>query len=152
MIKARSKPSRVAHGNDHLFLPLISQAFSLLFQFCQLGCNHTRTSQQIEGCTLCVVDLPGNRGCEPQTSFGIVRTQRLPYGVLVIRPERRLIEEFDENSGFRLEDGIHTLGRHLRPLRDCFDGHSGIAGALQELPGGFNDAAPRVARLALANQ
>jgi hypothetical protein len=51
VVKSRSKPAGCAQGNDHLFLPLIAQAFSLLFQFRQLGRNHARTSQQIEGCS-----------------------------------------------------------------------------------------------------
>jgi hypothetical protein len=44
------------------------------------------------------------------------------------------------------------LGRYLGPLRDRFDGHSGIAFALQKLPRSFDDAAPSVLGLALANQ
>jgi hypothetical protein len=62
VIKLWSKPSRIAQRNDHPFLPLIAQAFSLFFQFCQLGRYHTRASQQIERCTLHVMDLPGNGG------------------------------------------------------------------------------------------
>jgi hypothetical protein len=37
-------------------------------------------------------------------------------------------------------------------LGDCLDRHSGIAFALQEIPGGFDDASARVVCLALANQ
>jgi hypothetical protein len=38
------------------------------------------------------------------------------------------------------------------PLRDRLDRHSGIAFALQELQGGFDDASAGVACLAPANQ
>ena len=151
-IKRRPQPSCFAQGNDHLFLPLIAQAFPLLFQFCQFGRNHAGASQQIERCALRVVNLPGKAGGEPQTSFRFARAQRLAYGVLVIGPKGRQIKKLRENSRLRLEEGIHALGRHLRPPRDGFDGHSGIAFALQEPPGGFDDAPAGVARLALPNQ
>ena len=95
MIKPRSKPSRVAQQVDHGFLPLVPDAFSLLFQFCQLGCHHTRTSQQIEGCTLRVMDLPGDPGREPQTGLGVARAQCLPHHLLVIGAEGGLIEKPD---------------------------------------------------------
>ncbi len=98
------------------------------------------------------MDLPGNASREPQTNFRVARAQCLPDGVLVIGPKCGLIEKFDEDSRLRLEEGIHALSRYLRPPRDRVDGHSGVAFPLQELPGGFDDAAPGVACLALANQ
>src|SRR5207244_13457267 len=101
--------------------------------------------------TLCAADLPGNAGRKPQAGFRISRTQCLPDDLLIVRPKRGLIEKRDQDSGLRLEDGIHALGRYLRPLRDRFDGHSGITFTLQELPGGLDDAPTGVARLAQTN-
>src|SRR5258708_14117432 len=86
------------------------------------------------------MDLPGDAGCEPQTSFGIARAHRLPYGVLVLLPKRGLIEKFCENSRLRFEKGIYALCGDPRPLRDSFDGHSVITLAPQELPRGLDDA------------
>ena len=111
MIKFRSKPSGIAQRNDHLFLPFVAQAFSPLFQFCQCRGDHTRPSQQIEGCTLSVVDLSGNRGREPQTGFGITCAQGFLYGLVVIGAKSGLIEKFDKDSGLRLEDGAETSAR-----------------------------------------
>src|SRR6266478_7070279 len=98
VIKRWSKPSRIAQGSDHSFLPLIAQAFSLPFQFCQLRCHHTRAAQQIECCTLRVVDLPGNRGSEPQPGFGVTRAQCFLYRVLIIGTKSSLIEKVSEYS------------------------------------------------------
>jgi hypothetical protein len=84
VIEPGLKTPCVAQGNNHPFLSLIAQAFSLLLQFCQLGCNHTRTSQQIEGCTLRVMNLPGNGGRQPQSCFGITRAQGFFYRFLVV--------------------------------------------------------------------
>jgi hypothetical protein len=53
----------------------------------QPSCNHTRTAQQIERCTLCLVDLPRNTGREPQTGFGGACAQCLPHKILVIGPK-----------------------------------------------------------------
>src|SRR5437867_2185531 len=106
---------------------LIAQALALVFEFRQFRCNYTRTAQQIERCTLRLVDLPRNTGREPQTGFGVACTQCLAHKILVIPPKGGVIQKFYENSGLGLENGIPALGRYLRPLRDGFDGHSGIA-------------------------
>jgi len=75
VVKFRPKPACVAQGSDHPFLSLIAQAFALAFQSCQFGRNHARTSQQIEGCALRIVNLSGDRGREPQPGFRIPRAQ-----------------------------------------------------------------------------
>ena len=98
------------------------------------------------------MDPPGNGGRQPQTSFGVSRGHRPSYGVVVVGPERGLIEKRKENTRLRFEDGIHALGGDLGPPRDRFDRHSGVALALQELPSGFDDSDTRIACLALANQ
>src|SRR5258708_28209617 len=98
------------------------------------------------------MDLPRDAGCEAQTSFGIARAHRLPYGVLVLLPKCGLIEKFRENSRLRLEKGIYALCGHVRPLRDSFDGHSIITLAPQELPGGLDDASAGITRPTLAQR
>jgi hypothetical protein len=97
------------------------------------------------------MDLPGDVGGEPQAGFGVTVAPGLQDDVLIDGSKAGLIEKFNEDSLLRLEDGIHALGRYLRPLRDRLDGHSGIAFALQEPQGGFDDASAGVACLALAN-
>src|SRR5258708_3052156 len=152
VIKLWPKRTRVTHGNDHSFLSLIAETFSLLFQFCQFGRNHARTPQQIEGCTLRIVDLPGDGSGKPQTRLRVPRAQCLSHGVFIIRAKSGLVEKLSENSCLRLEDGVHAWGRDLRPLPDRLDGHSRIAFALQQLSGSLDDANAGVAGLTLSNQ
>jgi hypothetical protein len=152
VIESRQKPCRVAKRDDHDLLPLIPQALSLSFQFREFRGDHTRASQQIKRCTLGIVNLPGDSSRKPQTSFRGAGTQCLPYGVLIFTPKRGLIEKFGENPRFRPKDGIDSLCRHFRPLRDRFDGHAVIAFALQKLPRGFNNPSTVITRQPLANQ
>ena len=137
---AGSEASGIAQNDRGGFLAVVTDTLAALLELCQFGRDHAGATEKVKGGVLGFMNLAGNAGREPQTNFRFTRAERLPYGILVIGPKRRLIKKFGENSRLRFEKGIHGLGRYFRPLRDPFDGHSSITFALQELPRGFDDA------------
>lgn len=152
MAQIRPKLSRFAKEGDHILLLLIAQLLALLFKLCQFRRNYARPTQQVERCALCAAYLAGNARRQPQTLFRIVRIGRPPDHRLVLSPEHGLVQHCNQDSGFRLEKGIDSLSRHLRPASDGIDGHPCISFGFEEPAGCFNDSPAGIAGLPLANE